>query len=88
MVAEVVSAQAVGTTVQVDVLVINVGGPLVLTALHAEGADAVDIDDIYLNFAEEARVSATLEFRQPTPAAFALVLEFGVVGHATVTVTP
>lgn len=88
MVAEVVSAHAVGNAVQVEVLVINVGGPLVLTGLQADGAVAVDLEDIYFNFAEEARVSATLEFRQTPPAAFVLVLNFGVVGHGTVTVRP
>ena len=88
MLAEVISAQVVANTVLIDVHVINLGGPLVLTGITADGAAPIRLTPVHLNFAQEAAVSVTLQFSKAPPPNFTLVLDFGVVGHGAVTVVP
>lgn len=88
MLAEVISAKVVGNAVLIDVLVINLGGPLVLTGMTAQGAVPIRLEPVHFNFAQEAAVSGTLQFGKAPPSDFTLILEFGVVGHGAVTVAP
>lgn len=86
--AEVHEAQVQGSHVVVELVLTNLGGPLVLTGLSADGAAPVAIRPVYFDFAEDAGVSQRLDFGKSPPAQFRLNLEFGVMGAAAVTVVP
>ncbi|WP_420014083.1 hypothetical protein [Tateyamaria sp.] len=86
MLAEVQSAIAQGAEVAVELTLTNLGGPLVLTGLSANGAGAVAFAPIYLDFAQDVVVSKVLTFGKTPPDHFVLNLRFGVVGDASIPV--
>lgn len=88
MLAEVVSAQVNGNSVTVKVRVTNLGGPLVLTGMNADGAVPIRLAPVYLDFAEDKVASGTLQFNKSPGRGFTLILDFGVVGQGAVTVIP
>ncbi len=88
MLARVVAAVQQGNRVAVTLELTGLGGPLVLVALSAPGARAAPIAPIYVNFAEDARITTHLTFAAPPPAAFTLSLDFGPVGAAEIAVMP
>ena len=86
MMARVVSAVPKANLVEVTLEITGLGGPLVLTGVKAPGARSPVTEPIYINFAEDVRVTTALTFDAPPPPHFTLVLEFGPVGEGFVEV--
>lgn len=86
MMARVVSAALQAHVVEVTFEITGLGGPLVLTGVSAKGALSTMTQPVYINFAEDVRVTTALTFDAPPPPHFTLVLEFGPVGEGFVEV--
>lgn len=78
----------IDTSVEVELAVTSLGGPLTLRGLRAKNATSVKIAPTTLPFAKDVAVSAALEFKGTPPARFDLVLDFGPVGQGSVVVIP
>ena len=88
MLVRVDAAAVSGHRVDVALTLTGLGGPLVLTGVATEGAQAQALAPVTVTFAADAPVQAVLDFAGPVPGIFTLVLEFGPIGQGAVVVIP
>lgn len=86
MLAVVTATTQRGGVVSVSLVLTGLGGPLVLTGVSADGAQAARMDPVYVNFAQDVPVTTELQFFGPVPGIFTLELDFGPVGRRAVSV--
>ena len=77
-----------GDRVTVHLVLTGLGGPLVLTGFGAQGANAVPINPVCVDFAQDVPLEAALDFSGGVPGVFTLMLHFGPVGQGGVVVIP